>query len=409
MSRRDVLVHVSIFCAVAAIAAGSAAPASADTPDCSTISGGAPIIYGAGGSGVTSLVGRIATVLENSSNPVFVVYKDDGGACIGLDALDGLGSPTLTGGAKYWDPTTGAKTSCNLPVEGATASFAVMGNGPLLCPLVTDPSYVDGILDYTGPVSTYNVLVPNASTQQTISAEAFYLIYGFGPEAGIAPWNSSDASNYLHRDENSAAQILMSEATGLPLSKFYGTDAGSSTNMVAYLAALTTPEAGIGFASGDIADANRATVRSLAWQHFDQNVGYWPDSSATAFDKVNVRDGQYFLWNPIHFFGLEGTRPGTFADANVQTFVEYAAGISVPSGATSTIDQVATANKNIPVCAMDVWRDGDLGAIYANPAEAPCGCYFEFTATGATSCTACDDSNPCGGSSVCRYGFCEAY
>jgi hypothetical protein len=284
-----------------------------------------------------------------------------------------------------------------------------MGNSPELCPLVTDPSLVAGIVDETGPVSSVNVLVPNASTQQSISAEAFYLVYGFGGAAGIAPWTNSDPSYFIHRDENSFVQLYLAKATGIPVTKFYGVDSTSNTNTVAYLAALADPEAGIGFASGDVADANRATVRTLAWQQTGQTAGYWPNSSATTYDKINVRNGQYFLWAFNHIYGLEGSSSGTFADPDVQTLVEYFSGKAQPAGTTQTLTDTAISNRNVPVCAMQVSRDSDLGNLYAWKPPEPCGCYFEYKATGATTCQACDETNLCSGSDVCRNGFCEAY
>jgi len=57
---------------------------------------------------------------------------------------------------------------------------------------------------------------------------------------------------------------------------------------------------------------------------------------------------------------------------------------------------------------MHVWRDSDLGALYSYQPPEPCECYFEFKATGATSCTACATSTTCPHSApVCRYGYCE--
>ena len=179
--------------------------------------------------------------------------------------------------------------------------------------------------------------------------------------------------------------------------------------MVSDLAALADPEAGIGFVSADVADSSRASVNTLAWQQTGQDVAYWPDSSATAYDKANVRDGQYFLWNPIHFYGLEGSGgPGTYDDSNVQVLLEYLSGLSQPAGTTQTITETAVKNHNIPVCAMHVARDGDLGAEYVDPPNEPCDCYFDYNTTGATSCNTCDDSTPCS-SGTCRDGFCEAY
>ncbi len=372
---------------------------------CADISGGAPIIYGAGGSAQRDLVGKMSVVLQGGTNPVFAVYKDDAGACSGIDALTGLGSATISGNAYYWD-AAGTRLTCTLPLGGEAVDFAVMGNGPYLCPLVTDPSYLTGILEETGPISTVNVIVPNASTQQSISAEALYLVYGFGPEADVAPWNNPDPAYYIHRNENSFVQIYLAEATGLPVTKFFGVDAGTNSNSVAYLTALASPEQGIAFVSGDVADANRATVRTLAYQHTGQNAGVWPDSSATAFDKSNVRNGAYHLWGQVHMYGKEGGTPGAYADAGVGQLISYFAGLSQPAGTVKSITETAIDNKNVPVCAMHVTRDDDLGPIYAFDAPDSCDCYFDFRATGATTCAVCDDANPCA-SGTCRFGFCE--
>lgn len=390
----------------ACLCAALLAPRLAAAIDCEDISGGEPIIYGAGGSAQRDLVGKAAGVLQTSDDPVYVVYKDDAGACSGINALAGLAAPTITGSAVYWDPA-GVRTTCTLPLAGANVDFASMGNSPELCPLVTDPSLVEGINVVTGPISTVNLVVPNGSTQTNISAEATYLVFGLGPDADVAPWNDPDPANYVFRNENSFVQLAISAATGVPATKFFGTDAGTNTNSVAFLAALADPEKGIGFVSGDVADANRATVKTLAYQHFGQIAGYWPDSTASAFDKKNVRNGQYFLWSPGHFYGLEGATPGSYADKGVQTLVEYMAGISQPKGTTQTITETAILNKNVPVCAMNVARDGDLGPVYSVAPAEPCGCFFDFSATGASTCDTCDDSTPCG-AGVCRFGFCEA-
>jgi hypothetical protein len=378
-----------------------------DAVPCSEIGDGGPIIYGTGGSAQTPLISKAAVVLQTSDDPVHVVYKDDAGACTGIYALTGLGAATLTGNAKYWDDA-GTQLSCALPLEGEAVDFASMGNGALLCPLVTDTSYLAGVVEVTGPISSVNVLVPNASSQQAISAEAFYLVYGFGAAAGVAPWTNADPAYYIHRNENSYVQLYLALASGIPVTKFYGVDAGSNTNSIAYLSALTDPEAGIGFASGEVADGNRATVRTLAWQHVGQNAAYWPDSTATAFDKINVRSGLYHLWGPGRFFAYEGGSEGSYSDSAVQVLLEYLSGTSAPAGASKSIRDVAIANKNVPTCAMYVTRDEDLGPMYAYEPEEPCHCYFEYAATGATSCDTCDESTPCA-SGTCRDGFCEEY
>lgn len=390
---------------LAALAAPGLA-AAAVTPDCADISGGAPIIYGAGGSAQRDLVGKMSVVLQNSADPIYAVYKDDAGACSGIDALTGLGSTTISGSAYYWDDA-GTRATCNLPLVGGQAvDFAMMGNSPLLCPLVTSPSDVEGIVDVTGPVSSVNLIVPNASPEQAISSEGVYLVYGFNAGADVEPWNNPDPSYYIHRNENSFVQIYLSVASTLPVTKFLGVDAGSNSNSVAYLTALANPDQGIAFCSGDVADANRATVRTLAYQHVGQNTGYWPDSSATAFDKFNVRNGQYFLWGTNHMYGLEGQTPGSYENPDVGVLLDYFSGVSQPAGSTQTITETAILNKNVPVCAMHVARDGDLGPIYAAEPVEPCHCFYEFSATGSTSCAVCDDATPCA-TGNCRFGYCE--
>lgn len=121
-----------------------------------------------------------------------------------------------------------------------------------------------------------------------------------------------------------------------------------------------------------------------------------------------MRNGQYFLWNPIHLYGIEGSTEGSYADQNAKTFLGYLAGTSQPAGTTQTSVETAVLNHNIPVCAMNVARDGDLGPEYAVTPDDPCGCYFDYANTGVTTCATCDDSTPCA-SGTCRYGFCEAY
>ncbi len=383
-------------------------PFPAHAIDCADVSGGAPTLYGAGGSAQRDLLGRASVVLQNGENPVFLVYKDNGGACSGINALAGTADPNITGTAYYWDSTTGSRASCDLPLSGAPVDFASMIVTPFACPLITDASLVEGIVTATGPISAMSVLVPEASTQQAISAEAFYLVFGFGPAADIAPWNNADLSYYVRRDENSAAQQILALASGLPGTSFYGTDAGTNANSVALLAALAQPEQGIGFASADVADANRDSVNTLAWKAPGQNVAYWPDSSATSYDKRNVRDGHYPLWMPGFLYAHGDTTTGMAADESVQALLDYFSGAVQPAGTIQTITETAILNKNIPQCAMEVQRDGDVGPLYAHAPEEPCGCYFDYSTTGASSCDVCDEATPCSGTDVCRSGFCEA-
>ena len=178
--------------------------------ECDAISGGAPIIYGAGATGPRDLIGEMARILENGDDPVFVVYQDQG-ACTGPYYLTGISEPTLTGTANYWDPVSGAKTSCNLPVTGVSVDFAFTDVRAVECPLIDgDASLLEGLVELSGPVNPVSVLVPAASTQQVISSEAFYLVYGLGADAGIEPWTNPDPAYLQRRNEDSGTQLMIS-------------------------------------------------------------------------------------------------------------------------------------------------------------------------------------------------------
>jgi hypothetical protein len=68
---------------------------------------------------------------------------------------------------------------------------------------------------------------------------------------------------------------------------------------------------------------------------------------------------------------------------------------------------VVIQNGLVPSCAMKVQRSVEGGDMTPTTVSEPCGCYFEFKATGATTCTACTDSSTCG-TGMCRHGYCEA-
>jgi hypothetical protein len=202
--------------------------------------------------------------------------------------------------------------------------------------------------------------------------------------------------------------LYVALASGVPAAKFKGIDAMTNANSIKFVAEASNKEAAIGFVSGENADDNRDTVRTLAYQHKDQKCGYWPDSTATKFDKRNVRNGQYYLWGPTHLFAkVNGS--GEVTDENARRLVGYLAGTVTPPSDVNILD-VTIDNGNIPQCAMQVKRDGDLGATSSFQPDEPCGCYFEKKATGdAGDCTECESDDDCesGSAKFCRHGFCE--
>jgi len=351
-------------------------------------------VYGMGGSATKPILGKLGAKLSATQT---IVYQAPG-ACLGINAI--LGGTKMTGTASYWD-AAGVERSCDLPVTGQVLQFANMVNSATLCPGIT--GLPDDVGDYLGPVNTFNLIVPNASSQLSISANGAYFVFGFGAASGVSPW--VDETQIIKRDSNSAAQLFIALATGVPAEKFKGVDAKTNGNTVTLVSASSKPEAAIGLVSGEVADAARDKVRSLAFQARGQTCGYWPDSTQTAFDKRNVRTGQYWIWSQMHFFTkLRSDKSPEFPDA--RQLISYFTGEKTDAGVN--LVELATKAGTVPACAMEVTRKGDLGPLESFAPAEPCGCFFDKTATGTTSCQSCANDAACPtGAPHCRFGFCE--
>ena len=77
---------------------------------------------------------------------------------------------------------------------------------------------------------------------------------------------------------------------------------------------------------------SRDKVKILAYQHFKQDCAWLPDSSSTSFDKINVRDGHYPLWGPLHLFAkVDANNVPTKPDA--ANLIGYFTGkVATPAG-----------------------------------------------------------------------------
>jgi hypothetical protein len=357
-------------------------------------------VLGIGGSAQTPLIGAIAAKLAGAASPITIEYAQPG-ACNAMLALDPSGGYKITDTVQYWT-TDGKAHTCTLPTGGAPAQFGSMQNWATLCPNVT--KLYDGIGDFQGPIGTVNFIVPVASTQTSFSADAAYFVFGFGDNSKAAPWTNKNL--IYNRDALSAVQLYVALASGVPATKFLGVDAKKNSTMINYVATGSDKEATIGFVSGENADGARNLVRTLAYQHTGQACGYWPDSGPNAYDKINVRTGQYYLWAPTHFYAPVDSH-GAITDPDTAKFIGYISGAVAPPPELPILD-VFIDNGNVPQCAMTVKRTADLGPIASYQPDAPCGCYFENRATGNTSCDPCKTNHDCSKSSpVCRRGFCE--
>jgi hypothetical protein len=281
-----------------------------------------------------------------------------------------------------------------------------------------------------------------------ISAKAAYVVFGSDATTyTVAPWSVS--SNIFVRAETSGTLNMIGTAIGLIPSKWVnagttGTPPAqqetSTGNMEKAVATVTGANVGAtigilsaeGAATWNSTAADSATpLKILAFQASEQECGYLPDSSATTFDKINVRQGRYAIWGPLHFLANTGTngQPTGPDAAQIATVLNYflATGPNpsatlftgaIPGDAgtvpsTADIQSLITAEAKpgyvVPWCAMEAQRSAEVGPESSYSSPEPCSCLFETTLGSPVSghtCTTCSTSSPCS-SGVCRYGFCE--
>jgi ABC-type phosphate transport system substrate-binding protein len=423
------------FAAVALSAGGARAM------DCTTLSNP---VYVIGSTAIGPVVASISAYLAVSNPPVTVVYGGTG-SCVGVnDAISNVPITTPAGMNnyfKYYDATGTAQT-CDItapdggtPVYGALALSDVYATS---CPAsgatpANAAGYVKlpvsglaglGITESLGPVQAMTFAVPFKSDENSISGEAAYMVFGFGNNSGVSPWIA--ASHMYQRGPTSGTQAMIAAAIGVPSVRWYGNTPAGTAGMIA---ALTTANAAsddqaIGIlGAADVDPLRRAgspPIKELAYQHVGQNCGYLPDSAVGFYDKLNVRNGHYDIWGPLHILQL----PVTGSTAQASQVVHLLTGATQ----TGTLDVIASeaAAGLVPQCAMRVSRAQEVGPMTpVNPTTsqiAPCGCYFEYVASPShtlttSTCTPCMTTAECpvAGSQCPQFtsngstlGWCEA-
>ena len=108
------------------------------------------------------------------------------------------------------------------------------------------------------------------------------------------------------RKQDSGTWQTWARNLGLPPQKTV-TDAQQKSGAKDVLAALDTSNraSAIGIiALNDIVPTNGVApkVRPLAFRAKGQDFAYYPSSTSTASDMINVRDGHYAVWANLHFF-----------------------------------------------------------------------------------------------------------
>ncbi len=397
MNPTRVFLRTGSLTAVLAVAFFSSAASAAD---CSSLSNP---VYVIGSSAVKPFLGKVAAELAAQSTAVTVVAQLPG-SCLGINALVAATPTKMTGTAIVWS-SAGVEGTCDLGLTGQTAVIGVSDVFAESCPGVT--ALPAGIKDFFGPIQSMTFVAPLTSSQSSISAEAAYLTFGFGTAGEVAPFN--DITRILIRSETSGTQQMLAEAIGVPASKWKGVTHGKGGELLSDLtgpASTGKQDQTIGILATDVTDKNRATVKTLAYQHYDQSCGYLPDSDATSFDKQNVRDGHYMVWGPLHM--LTPVTAGVPTNVNAKLVIDYLTGAKAPT-AFDMINLEAT-NGVIPECAMRVRRQTEVGPLASFMPEKSCECKFvkEATGTAPSTCKVCVKDADCTASAPsCNYGFCE--
>lgn len=388
----------------AASVLGSAQAAIADT--CDSLDNP---VYVSGSSASKPVLKEVAKILAAYDTPITLVYQSTG-SCAGADAL--INGTPVTSTAVYWDRTDEfAELECTLPVTGAQADIGISDVYAESCNLELGANQKD----FFGAVQVMTMVTPIASSENVISAEAAYVTFGFGGETHVvAPWDSEE--HLFIRSDSSGTKQMIAKAIGLPASKWKGQVQSGSGAVNSAVVASTQPNKTIGILAADWADQQRDKMKILAYKHGGQSCGYYPDSTANTFDKINVREGRYAIWGPLHFFvnvdeagtpvPAAGNPEGSFVAETIRLLTHE----GLDADTNEAILRAEVSAYTVPICAMKVTRTSEIGDPIPFEPEEPCGCFFEsLTGSASDSCTTCSSDDDCGGSTpTCRFGYCEA-
>ncbi len=409
-------------------------------PACSSLPG--QIVYIESGDTQQPLLKALGRHLRDEAN-VTIVYQLTGSCTLTPNLYSGVAIPANTN--MLYIPSTaenGAWTTAN-PESTCTTSAATppdLGISALFTSSCASAgAQPAGIGTWNGPTQAYTFIVPSteyAGGQTSIQAEEAYYALGDGANnpvtfGGNPEWNVP-AQFFLRPQSKStlvataknihltAVQAIDGEADG-------GTADGrqllaTSSLVLSGVAASTSAQA-LGILGDEVYDANRtAGVKVLAFRAFNQGLAFYPDSTETAFDKQNIRDGHYSLWSPTVYIAPQTGNVPT--NPTVKFIVDTVLGNPGASldGGTSDAGAPVDGLKLVvgagltPTCAMQVQRSGDGKDLSLYTPAAPCTCKFLSEIPGATSgslpasCTTCGSNADCtaAGTLGCFNGYCES-
>lgn len=331
------------------------------------------------------VIKSLGKALRNSTvNPMTLVYLTSG-SCTNIDAF--YNDTKITTNPKYvpsaaenpaWTDAS-ASPSCTIDPGGHAIDLANSALFVSTCDPSTPPA---GVKLFRGPVQAYTLVVPEASTQTAMTSQEGYLVFGFGNTDQVDPWNDE---NFLFiRPSSKSTLLTWASLLGVPASKWKGQRLDTSTMVLNSVAMSTSAEKTIGLLGAEIYDGQRNVVNALAFKTWGQSYGYYPDSTPSAFDKQNVRDGHYVSWSPTVWLAhVDGS--GVPTDARVKYVIDALLGDPAISPAPdfNPLDIVISKGL-VPDCAMKVTRDIEAGDLREYTPASDCGCYYESKVGGSS-------------------------
>jgi hypothetical protein len=461
--RRYLMKQKSKTCTLALLVGSAvlanAASASAATVDCTNPTLVPHPVYIAGANAVTGYLEGLAGLLGST---VSLIYA-------GPSSCQGIGDVLTVGQAESTTTfalvtSTGTTNCSGPPTDGGfqpypSSIYVDIGVSDVYASTCITPAFPTlpaGFNDFTGAIQPFVIAVPWASSQFSINADAAYVVFGFGGGSylgttyTVGPW--TETADIFTRGDSAGVQLMIADAIGLPGNKWLsalGADASAGqiipknsillTDVLSAGATAADATIGIlGSASVDPLKSATGGLKPLAFQGIDQECAYYPDSTLSAFDKINVRQGRYAIWGPEHFFAaVDGSNnpqpnangssnPLQSAAADVQKVINIVSHNPAVITQTSTpsllsVITAETAAYYVPTCAMQVSRTTEVGpesSYYPPIAGTACGCFYESQLHGGggnlssycTSCTAATVATDCTNKNypVCNFGYCEA-
>jgi hypothetical protein len=404
---------VALTGAAGMVLSASTALAQATTVACNDTSVLPNPIFMAGSSAFEPILSQLAVQIK-AKQGISIIY-DPISSCLGVSSVsppaDNPVPQPLTGTAHYYtaDPTDSSKTvinSCNL--SGNTmASVGISDVAFDSCQGLSKPATIG---EWAGPVQSMLIIVPKDNyTTTSMSSQQAAAIWGCGQKSGVG--NFTDETAIQQRSQTSGTQILIAKNIGVPESAFKGVPNGSSGALLTSLIAVPDRQKAIGFVAADFYASRRAQISSVAFRGIGQTKAYYADSTATATDLKNVRDGHYMIQGPLHFFSpLTAGQPV----ANAKLVLDWLTGAvpidpANPSGYVNTV----AVGGDVPQCAMKVKIDKDGGQFSPYHPPVSCTCAFEaaklVTSAAGTCTTHCTSDADCGKlpGTRCQTGYCE--